>query len=847
MVAMTALAILLAPGIYGMAQGGGTGTPASSRTPQPPAPVTPSVTFTPSASVMPSATPTPLTFATPSAAQPNGALIAQEFSLASLGVRNLELRSPQGSAQFSFEVPDNWLASGNNSLTLNVEYFESGASGELATRTSPPISVLEVRVNGILAQNTSYTANHRGAQQLVIPLPSSVMVDATRPRKSITLSLDARDHCESNLQSHLFIRSDLSFVRFEYQKLPPPLNLALFPRPFYNNPLLAENETVMFVLPQHYTPADVEAAMSLAAALGARSGNQLQIKITTPEALDATNRRLNNLIVFGTPGTNALLDSLYAANQLPTRLEGGRLFVGSTEIASDEGVAQIIAHPEDPMLAIMTFTGATTEAMLKAVRAFSRTGRAFGLEGPLAIIKEVRPELTQEATPSTIQDFGTLGGENITIFGVGSQFADLRFSVPYGQQLSDSAYVELVFEYADTLKEVRSTVNLAINEVPVNSIDIGEGSQLASRSGPHRVRAPIPPNAIRAGEANFLQLQLSTSGNWGCNLPDPSTVWLNVRADSTLNLPLRPVDVNTTLPLISEFPAPFNGRPDLSDVLYVLPNVPSVEDVERALRIFSRIGVAVENGRYFAPRAAFGTLPEGINLAEYHLLVAGRPSNNQFLAELSGKLPQTFVAGSDQLGPIPSGVTLRLPPNFEIGMVQSIRSEWNPNRVVVVMSGNGILGESYATLLMLGLSFGRAELEGNVIYVTNNSIYALKSDARWQLEDAATEVPQLGTYTAQLGSSTPTPNPVFTVTPGATPTQTLPPPSATPTATSAFTPTPAAPIFPTLAPQELIPESPDQPSWLLGLVAITGVVLLGAGAYALLSLLRWLSSRRRAG
>lgn len=800
----------------------------------------------------PAATPTALTFATPVPVAAN-ILIAQEFTLASLGVRNLEIVSPQGSAQFSFEVPENWLASGNNALTFNVEFFQSGGGVAAGAdeMVSPPVSTLDVRLgNQIIGSVSFQEQDNNTSRSLTFSLPTDQVTATTPRRKIISFSLDARDHCESNLLARVFIRSDLSFLRFEYQRAAPSLNLQDFPVPFYNNPLGDQTETVLFVLPDAYTPADLEAAMSLSAGLGRLTGDQLQLKIATESELTPEFRIRNNLIYIGKPQNHQLIRSLYAANLLTTRWsDSGQFTVGNQQLLPDEGIAELIANPENAMQAVMVITGATDEAVLKAARAFAGPVRVVGLDGPVALIRNVPPAATEfaGAFERETRTFAEIGYEQTTLFGVGNQFADFRFSLPANTRLKQEAYVDLVFDYSDTMRTSNTTVAMLVNEQPIGTLEIS--AERLPAEGPLHLRAPIPPSFVRPGEANSLTVVSSTSGNWGCRLPSPETAWVSIRPESSLSLPSTRVDPKNITPLVSNFPLPFNTYSDLNDTLVILPDQPTSLDLERTIRMMSRLGSETTNGAFFRARAAFGPRANDLNLAQYNVILLGRPTTNSVLAGLNESLPQKFEKDSDQPIQIADSVEIRLPPGFDVGIIQKLKSPWAAGRFVLVVTGTSNIGEGYATSAVLGQTFARSEQAGAVVFVTNNTIFAVATP-EWL--DISTDVPDLATQTALQGTVAPTQPGSNTVTPGPTPTPTI---TNTPRPTNSPTPlftatidntTPTTTPLPTLTPlpeAELLPEEPVQPRWLFVLAVVAAVVSVVSAIAGILSTVRLIRRR----
>src|SRR5262249_392295 len=187
---------------------------------------------------------------------------------------------------------------------------------------------------------------------------------------------------------------------------------------------------------------------------------------------------------------------LYQGNELPTELgTDGRLRLRDQVIGATDGVLQIIVNPQNPLRAIVTVTGQTPEAVMKAARALAGPPSLMKLGGRLALVTDVRPPTNPATSTNPRQTFASLGYSDIIFNGTGQHSADIKFSLPLGAQLSEGAAVELHLDYADTLKKAQATLALAINDVPINSVTLGPLADNAPTV--QHVQALIPPSTVR--------------------------------------------------------------------------------------------------------------------------------------------------------------------------------------------------------------------------------------------------------------------------------------------------------------------------------------------------------------
>jgi hypothetical protein len=721
----------------------------------------------------PTITPTPRSLLTAQpTAQPDNVLLAQEINLAALNVRDIELSTPQSANRFTFRVPDNWLASGANILRLDLDYFLITSDG-LSTAVAIPPVVLRVRLDNVPIAAISLSPTNTGRRLVEVPLPAEIMGDPAQRDHNIQLILEGRDQCLIGIESRVRIAAATSALAFQYRLLPPPLDLSLYPRPFYNNTPAVLNETVAFVLPAQPETIDYEAAASLAAALGALSRNRLRMYAVTVDALTDADRIANQLWV-GQIGKHTAIDAAYAADRFPTKLNAdGSLIVGSTRIAPDDGVAQIIANPDNPNAAIIAVTAQTAEGFQKAVQVLSGPPSIIGLGGSVALVSQIgqTARLDSNAALAERVTFADLGFVNVPIYGAGLQFGEITFTMPDGVVLTDDAALDMRFDYSDTLADANATITLFMNETPLNSAFLRN-----PRTGERisQIKARIPPSSVISGALNALLIQVDSSGltdTVACDTPPSVVVWLSPRPESEFYLPRRADDSPMRVPLLNGFPLPFSRLSDLSDVWFVLPNAPTAEETGQMLRLMAFLGSSVNNSLRFSPRLSLGEIPPSADLMAYHIIALGRPTRNAFIRSLNNILPQPFQPNSDVLEQVVDSVIYRLPPGYDIGVLQLLASPASAQRALLVISGTGSVGQESAVRALIERR--TVNLPGNVIYASPTQLWTVNTRTRETLSlppTATTEARPL--VTAAPDSSPATALPVFTVTPSRTPTPT---------------------------------------------------------------------------
>ena len=776
-------------------------------------------------------------FAPPATEIAPGPGLSIDVSLADLFLPQLSLASPQGSAEVFFTVPDDWQPIDGSLLVLDFDYFET----ETAEDAPSAVSLLNIFLDETLIFNIALDAEDVGQGRLEVPIPTTLLDDPDNRFHTLTFNMDMRDHCAANSSARLSADGEQGVMTFAYREYLPLLDLAAYPRPFYNRPLRVETETVVLVLPADPTPSDVQAAVSVGSGLGLLTDGNIDITTVTQDALTDTQRDENHLILIGQPATQPLIETILEQADAPLSYdsEAGFEVMGQT-IGENEGLLYLAAHPQNASRAALLVTGASATALERAGQALGGPPATLGISGSLAIISDISPPIADVTAPpprtATLRTLQELGVEqDIVLSGVGQQRATLDFQVSSGGTVTEGAYLDIDYNNALLLDGTRSDLTVLIDDIPIASLPLEQRTRVDGvvQVEQRQARITIPPELIDTGGSNTLAFVANIDGDWACDIPARDSAWVTVSRSSLLAMPQQAAET-TFPPRVSSFPLAFNRLPNLANVWINLPAEPAPYELDQAVRAAAALGTGLQGGNGLVPAVNLGELPANTDVALYDFIVIGLPTENPLLREVNSSLSQPFLPESNTLEQVLDDVSYRVLPGVELGVLQTVISPWNADRVVLVISGTGPDGLMAAGEALFGDTFNRRELAGDVVFTGGRSVSAVDTfdftnavDILSQADQAAfvTETPAVLTVTATSDAQD------MALNPDAEPTLLF---------TVEAEPTPF-PTLPAVSTEIASVTTLEQPAWVNVLLIVAGIMLLGSVAF---SVVRFLDQRR---
>jgi uncharacterized repeat protein (TIGR01451 family) len=522
-------------------------------------------------------------------------------------------------------------------------------------------------------------------------------------------------------------------------------------------------------------PLAADEAASFTLVLRASEAAPSSVLENTVTLFDAASDLLNMSTL-----TTTLSSTLSSANHSSFSPSRYLFMQGTRAVAENDGVVQELVSPWDQTRAILVITGLSDQAVSRASRAMGLDNYFPGMQGPWALVRDVRPlSDLQPKSPITDTTFADLGYEDSVLRGY---FEETSYSVniPLDWSLTEEAYLDLRFSHSARLLNSASSVNVLFNDKPIAAAPLTDENALNGR-----LKIKLPASQARPRASNRITIQAELRPLDACADTD---LWLSISNASLLHLDHQVQNVRALD--LGFYPRPFNQRPDLTDVMFALPAEPMVAEWEDALRLAAALGTA-SNGSAFAPPVVLGNNWTKETLEDYHFIAIGRPSRNSLLQQVNAQLPQPFLIHSDSIEQKIDQATLRLAPDVSLGYIQLIVSPWNKARALLAITGTTDKGAREAMDILL---YQPGQLKGNLALVRDNQVKTIDTRGLTRAGVAAalaTAVPQM----------TPAPN-VSSVS------------------------TPLSPGLTPSAPAPRISGAPGRPAWLVPLVGATGLVTL---------------------
>lgn len=628
---------------------------------------------------------------TPSATLPPP---ADQVSFATLVGKDILLRGPYATSEVRYMPPLSWQVQPGANLVLNVDASFSSQEnfGQRGFGAS-----LEVTINEETAA-TLYI-NQNGPQTFTIPLPEKAL-NSLRPdgRNSVRFFLDAAYDCSFPQETTILLKSS-SFLYLPHTLIAPSTNLAVLPRPFYQQDSFLPEQTLLLTADSP-SAKELQAALTVSAAFGRMSQGELLLPLVTVSALTEEQRAQSHLIVVG---TDALLQSLPEVILAQVALQPG------------DGRLQMTISPWNPERSLL-FVGGDEDGVLKAAQALTFGAVQPGVNLSSAVISAISPQTASDQTPVD-RSFADLGYASRTVTGYGVNSMEFRFYVPAGFVPGSDPFINLVYSHSALMDLSNSGLVILLNDQRIGSLQFT--AETARQQNAFKIA--LQPEALRPGD-NRLVLQVDMRPTNLCSDFTTNGLWFTISPASLIHLPLVPAQAGqgSLLTNLNLFPYPFTSTPSLNGLtMIVAPQDPAAWNA--ASQISALLGRRA-TGKILTPGLAFADAipPEA---RETSLLLIGRPADLPVLAEMSAAMPAPFEPGSNLALERSFPVTYRLPESAALGYVELFASPFNPEKSVIAFLGGTPEALNW-TLAALTDPNLRSKLTGNYAVINQQQILA---------------------------------------------------------------------------------------------------------------------------
>ncbi len=546
-------------------------------------------------------------------------------------------------------------------------------------------SNLVVRVNDTSIGSVPLNLKNSQIGEAVITIPPNLIQDDNEI--SLIAQQENSPTCSNPTDKSLWteVLPDSKLV-LDYQPEVLPLDFSSYPYPFFDR-LSLEPTRLNYLMPAQTN----EAWLTSVSRFQTNMGRLADFRPVDTQLIQAVkNFRWNDrLVIIGTPAQQPLLKTL----KLPATLAGGQ-FVGRDKTAyGDETGLLMLTSLNEGSVPVLVVTGNSDAAVRKAAQFLvqpqnSQIGTSALIEvnqlaNAPAPARRDWPRFLPSKKQFELKEIQNQEGKpykDVTVRGSSAPPVVINF---WG--LPDDRFVRgnsmtLRYSYGAQADPKNSTVSVAIDDVTIGS------KKLSAEQGGNRetFTVDLPENLITPTSkirVEFKLLPKDVNQGRDCGRLSDQHLWGTLHADTNFSVTR---EIGANLPdlklLTSGFP--LGELQDFANMAIVMPDQPAPADIMTLLKFSERMGrisraASVQHEVHLA-----NTTSEDVKKYK-HLVTIGTRDRLPLMANVfqTDKGFNLSDALKRQLGQ----TQIQTLPNAD-GIIKSVMSPWNPERVLIALS-----------------------------------------------------------------------------------------------------------------------------------------------------------------
>ncbi|MBD2233634.1 cellulose biosynthesis cyclic di-GMP-binding regulatory protein BcsB [Phormidium tenue] len=601
-----------------------------------------------------------------------------------------------------FTRPRNWQA---ESVKVLLRYRHSAAL--YATRSN-----LTVLINGTSIGSLPLNQPMGKIGDAVMDVPADLLQDdnelilAALQNNSPTCTQDPFD---PSLWTEVLPDSKLVF-NYAPQAVTP--DFSQFPYPLFDTLSLQTNQ-IAYLQPTATNSPWLSATARLQTYLG-RTAHYRPLDtrlVNGVEALEADER----LVVLGTPAQQPGLADL----TLPFALKDGKFVDSAGKPLPDDAGLLMWSTAANDFSPVLVITGNGEAGVAKAVQYLVQPHHQQIATGHGVVVNQAGdvpappirqwpgylPEendfLLTDLTSPTRQPL-----DEMTVRGSHAPAMEIGFKALPDDRLLRGSKMRLSYSYGPQVNPLTSMVDVELDGVSIT------GERLTEVKGANRrtLEVDLPGDRITPTSKLQVNFRLDPRERRSCSRVTDQQLWGTIHSDTSFSLKRSAI---TSLPDLDLFKTgyPFTAPQDLSTTAVVLPDSPTAKDVTVLLELAERLGRLSQADSVQLAVYRQADLPEEVRNDRHLVAIGAQPrfplpellSEDGFALRGSG----TRQWGDTQVQPLPDGE----------GLMKSVISPWNAERVVLALSGRDDIGlAQVADLLRHDPLF--YQIEGDTVLVS---------------------------------------------------------------------------------------------------------------------------------
>jgi len=460
-------------------------------------------------------------------------------------------------------------------------------------------------------------------------------------------------------------------------------DLGQFPYPLFDVLSLQSNQ-VAYLQPTSLTDADwLTATARLQSFLGRTAhyrplGNRLLPSLGEAGADE-------RIIVLGTPAQQPQLADL----DLPFAQADGK-FVDAAGVPLDSEAGLLMwTTANEGGSPVLVVTGNGPEGVAKAAQYLVQPQDQQIATGHALVVNQVAtlaspsprdwPRYLPEAPEFQLQDLTDHRQQpltDLTVRGSHAPALELDFKALPDDKFLQGSQMHLVYSYGPQINPLTSLVEVELDGVSI------QGKRLTSIAGADRktMTVNLPQDRISPNSKLQVNFRLDPRERRSCSRVTDQQLWGTIHDDTSFSLNREAVTKLPDLDLLKTG-YPFTAPQDLSTTAVVMPTTPTAADIEVMLELVERLGrLSLADSVQFTVYPV-DQLPED-QRNNRHLIAIGSEEHFPF----PDLLTQSGFTLQQNLGRQWGDSQVQTLPDRE-GLMKSVLSPWNRERVVLALSG----------------------------------------------------------------------------------------------------------------------------------------------------------------
>lgn len=322
-----------------------------------------------------------------------------------------------------------------------------------------------------------------------------------------------------------------------------------------------------------------------------------------------------------------------------------------------------------------------------------------------------------------MKGLGNNSFKDVTVRGTSAPPVQFNFRALPDDRFLRGSSMNLKYSYSSQVNPKTSSLSVRIDGVGIGS------KKLASDNGAQETfNVNLPENLIKPNSVIDVAFDLYPKESAKCGQANDQQLWGTVHSDTSFDIKRENAVELPDLKLLTTG-YPFTAPQDLSKTAIVLPDSPAESDVMTLLKFSERMGRLSQAQSVKLDIYKTGTLPEPIK-NDRHLVGIGTrdrfPIKEAFENANGFKLMDVFgrQLGQEQIQTLPDAN----------GVIKSVLSPWNAERVLIALSGQTESGLKQVQDL-LGNDMWFYQLKKDTVLISANGQIASPYDSNaYQLQ-----------------------------------------------------------------------------------------------------------------